>query len=79
MRMDGEGFDTVRRMVERAKRSENWLVLAGHSVGDSPRWGTDLGMLRELLAYVQDPANGVWVAPVAEVAAFIAKEQSARQ
>ncbi len=79
MRMDGEDFSAVRRMIERAKRNENWLVLAGHSVGDSPRWGTNLEMLRELLAYAQDPDNGVWLAPVSEVASFIAREQAAKE
>ena len=81
MRMDGEDFSSVRRMIDRTTRSGNWLVLAGHSVGDSDssRWGTKLGMLRELLAYAQDPDNGVWLAPVAEVASFIAREKAARE
>ncbi|NKB71051.1 MAG: polysaccharide deacetylase family protein [Candidatus Latescibacteria bacterium] len=81
MRMDGEDFSRVRRMIEGTKRNENWLVLAGHSVSDSEtsRWGTKLGMLRELLAYAQDPDNGVWLAPVAEVASFIAQEKAARE
>ncbi len=76
MRMDGEDFSTIRRLIERTKRNETWLVLAGHGIGDSTRWGTDLEMLRELLAYVQEPDNGVWIAPVSEVASFIAKEQA---
>ena len=79
MRMDGEDFSAVRRMIERTKRNENWLVLAGHGVGDSPRRGTNLGMLKELLAYAQDPDNGVWLAPVSEVASFITREQAARE
>ena len=79
MRMDGEDFSTIRRLIERTKRNGNWLVLAGHGVGDSNRWGTDLGMLRELLAYVQEPDNGVWIAPVSEVASFIAKEPAIRK
>ena len=79
MRMDGEDFSTIRRFIERTKRNENWLVLAGHSIGDSTRWGTNLGMLRELLTYVQEPDNGVWIAPVSEVASFIAKEQATRK
>ena len=81
MRMDREDFSGILRMIERTKRNENWLVLAGHSVSDagsSRRWGTSLEMLRELLPYAQDPANGVWLAPVSEVASFIAKEQAAR-
>ena len=40
---------------------------------------TKLGMLKELLAYAQDPDNGVWLAPVAEVASFIAREQATRE
>ena len=78
MRMDGEDFDAVHRMIERTKRSENWLVLAGHSVGDSP-YRTNLDMLRALVVYAQDPNNGVWLAPVSEVASFIAKEQAAKE
>ena len=79
MRMDGEDFGRVRRMIERTKRSENWLVLAGHSISESSPWGTDLGMLKELLAYVQDPENGVWLATVSEVASFIAEQQAAAE
>jgi len=81
MRMDREDFSTVLRMIERTKRNENWLVLAGHGVSDagsSRRWGTSLEMLRELLAYTQDPDNGVWLASVSEVASFIARERAAR-
>ncbi len=79
MRMDGEDFSTIRRLIERTKRNETWLVLAGHGIGDSTRWGTNLGMLWELLAYVQEPDIGVWIAPVSEVASFIAKEQATRK
>ena len=79
MRMDGEDFAAVQRMVERARHSGNWLVLAGHGVGDNPRWGTQLDMLKDLLAYAQNPDNRVWIAPVNEVATFIADQQAARK
>ena len=79
MRMDGEDFAAVQRMVERARHSGNWLVLAGHGVGDNPRWGTQLDMLKDLLAYAQNPDNRVWIAPVTEVATFIAEQQAARK
>lgn len=81
MRMDSEDFSGVLRMIERTKRNENWLVLAGHGISDassSRRWGTSLEMLRELIVYAQDPENGVWLAPVSEVASFIAREQAVR-
>ena len=79
MRMDGEDFAAVQRMVERARHSGNWLVLAGHGVGDNPRWGTQLDMLKDLLAYAQNPDNRAWIAPVTEVATFIADQQAARK
>ena len=79
MRMDGEDFAAVQRMVELARHSGNWLVLAGHGVGDNPRWGTQLDMLKDLLAYAQNPDNRVWIAPVTEVATFIAYQQAARK
>jgi len=79
MRMDGEDFAAVQRMVERARHSGNWLVLAGHGVGDNPRWGTQLDMLKDLLAYAQNPDKRVWIAPVTEVATFIAEQQAARK
>ena len=74
MRMDGEGFGNIQRRIEYTKRSGNWLVLAGHEVREPDherRGGTSALMLRELLTYAADPANGVWVAPVAEVAIYI--------
>ena len=79
MRMDGEDFAAVQRMVERARHSGNWLVLAGHGVGDNPHWGTQLDMLKGLLAYARNPDNRVWIAPVTEVATFIADQQAARK
>ena len=75
MRMDGEDFTAVRRMIEHTKRQENWLVLAGHSISDSSRWETNLAMFRELVAYAHDPANGVWLATVSQVASFVTAER----
>jgi len=79
MRMDGEDLEGVQRMIERTKLNGNWLVLAGHGVGNNPRWGTDLDMLEELLAYARDPTNRMWIAPVAEVATYISDIQTANK
>jgi len=76
MRMDNEPFTRMEGLIQRTKRNEDWLVLAGHGVGDNPGWGTDLQMLRQLLAYATDPANQIWVAPVGEVAAYIEAHRS---
>ena len=78
MPMDNVTFERIERLIQGAKQNENWLVLAGHRVGDNPRWGTDLQMLRELLTYATDPANGIWIAPVTAVAAYIEEHRSQR-
>ena len=36
-------------------------------------------MLRKLIAYVKDPANKMWVAPVGEVAKYISGKRAAME
>ncbi|MCO5237638.1 MAG: hypothetical protein M9933_15365 [Chitinophagaceae bacterium] len=28
-------------------------------------------MLKQLIAYAQDPANGIWIAPIGEIARYV--------
>jgi peptidoglycan/xylan/chitin deacetylase (PgdA/CDA1 family) len=71
MEMDGKNFDEILPLLEEAKKKGLWLVLAGHEIGDSGDQTTRLSMLKQLAEYVQDPANGIWVAPVGTVAKYI--------
>ena len=48
-----------------------WLVLAGHEMGASGNQTTRLSMLKKLIEYAQNPANGIWIAPVGTVAKYI--------
>jgi hypothetical protein len=47
------------------------VVLAGHEMGDSGDQTTRLAMLKQLAEYAQDPANGIWIAPVGAVTKYI--------
>lgn len=69
--MDGMEFDAVLPLIEAAKAQNGWLVLAGHEIGAGGSQTTRVSMLEALLTYAADPANGVWLAPVAEVARFV--------
>jgi peptidoglycan-N-acetylglucosamine deacetylase len=71
MEMDGKSFYQIRLLVESARQNGQWLVLAGHEMGEEGRQTTSLAMLRQLIEYAQDPANGVWLAPVGTVAKYI--------
>lgn len=69
--MDGKDFEDILVMINNAKENGLWLVLAGHEMGDSGYQTTRLSMLKQLLAYAQDPANGIWIAPMGTVAQYI--------
>lgn len=69
--MDGKDFDQILPLVEAAKKNGQWLVLAGHEMSDSGVQATRLSMLKQLAAYAQDPANGIWIAPMGTVAKYI--------
>src|SRR6476620_6722205 len=69
--MDGKNFDEILPLIEEARRTGQWLILAGHEMGDYGVQTTRLKMLKQLIEYVQDPANGIWIAPVGVVAKYI--------
>ena len=75
MEMDGKDFDEILSLIKAAKETGKWLVLAGHEMGDSGPQTTRLAMLKDLMEYAQNPANGIWIAPVETVVEYIKKER----
>jgi peptidoglycan-N-acetylglucosamine deacetylase len=71
--MDGKDFAQIRPLLDDARSRGAWLVLAGHDIGVEGRQTTRIAMLDELLVYAKDPANGIWLATVADVAERVAK------
>ncbi len=71
MESDGKDFDQILPLINQAKEAGKWLVLAGHEMGEAGQQTTRLAMLRQLLEYANDPANGIWIAPVQTVASYI--------
>ena len=72
--MDGKDFEQIKAIIENAREHNYWLVLAGHEMNDSGNQTTRLSMLKKLIEYAQDPANGIWLAPVGTVAKYVKKE-----
>lgn len=68
---DGKDFEQILPIIEAAKKNNQWLVLAGHEMNESGVQTTRLSMLKRLLEYAQDPANGIWIAPVGTVAQYV--------
>lgn len=75
MEMDGKNFEDILPMLENARKNQQWLVLAGHEMGDSGSQTTRLSMLKSLIEYAQDPAHGIWLAPVGTVAKYIQQKK----
>jgi peptidoglycan/xylan/chitin deacetylase (PgdA/CDA1 family) len=69
--MDGKDYEQILPIIEEARKNGQWLVLAGHEMADSGGQTSRLAMLRKLCAYAKDPANGIWIAPVGEVAKYV--------
>lgn len=71
MEMDGKEFEQLKTVIESARTSGQWLVLAGHETAESGPQTTRLAMLRQLCEYAKDPANGIWIAPIGTVAKYV--------
>lgn len=68
---DGKDFEQILPLIETAVKNGQWLVLAGHEMNESGSQTTRLSMLKKLLEYAQDPAHGIWIAPVGTVREYV--------
>lgn len=78
MESDGKNFDQILPLINQAKNNHQWLILAGHEMADDGNQTTRLSMLRQLLAYAKDTANGIWIAPVGEVGRYIREKRQVK-
>lgn len=69
--MDGRDFEQIRAIIEKARQDSHWVVLGGHEIGTGGNQTTRVEMIEKLVRYAQDPANGVWLAPVGTVARYV--------
>jgi len=75
--MDGKDFEQLLPMIESAQKNGQWLVLAGHEINESGHQTTRLATLEKIIDYALDPKNGVWIAPIGEIAAYVKKKREA--
>ncbi|MFN8345792.1 MAG: polysaccharide deacetylase family protein [Spirosomataceae bacterium] len=75
MEMDGKDFEQILPLIENAKKTGSWLVLAGHEIGEAGNQTTRMAMLKKLCEYAQNPANGVWIAPIGIVAKYVQEKR----
>lgn len=73
--MDEQDFPAIKAIIEAAKQNQQWIVFAGHDIGETGRQTTRTAMLEQLFEYAKDPANGVWLASVGTIASYIREQR----
>lgn len=73
MGSDGKTFEELIRLVEFSKRFGHWLILVGHKTKESEIQSTQISVLEKLCEYFQNPANGIWIDTVENIAKYIQK------
>ena len=71
MKLDGQTFEEILVLIEAAKRNGHWLVLAGHEMGGEGNLVSCLETIEAICRYASDPANGIWIDTVGNIASYI--------
>ena len=74
--LDDLTFEQLQPLLEDVRESGQWLLFAGHEIGQpAARQTTYVSTLEQLLQYVGDPENELWIAPVVTVARYIDEQR----
>lgn len=72
---DDLDFDQMKKLVEDAAKDGRWVIFVGHEIGERGHQITDAGALGRLCDYLTNPANGVWLGTVQEIAEYVRQHQ----
>ena len=75
MEIDDMRFEEMQALTVEAARRGTWLLFAGHDIGPQAHQVTIEAELEKYCRYITDPANGVWVATVKEIAEYIIEQR----
>jgi peptidoglycan-N-acetylglucosamine deacetylase len=68
---DDLDFDQMKKLVDDAAKEGRWVIFVGHEIGQRGHQITDATALGELCDYLTNPANGIWLGTVQEVADYV--------
>jgi peptidoglycan/xylan/chitin deacetylase (PgdA/CDA1 family) len=75
MELDGKSFEEVKKLIVSARSKGHWLILAGHEMDEGGAQTSFLSTIEAICKYAADPANGIWIAPVHQIAAYIKEKR----
>jgi len=72
---DDMDLEHMKSIVEQAAQQGRWVIFVGHEIGNRGYQVTDATALGALCDYLNDPANGIWLGTVEEVARYIRQQR----
>lgn len=74
IKLDGKSFEDVKLIIESAKNTGKWLILAGHETTDADNndsLTSFLSTIEAICQYAEDPANGIWIDNIHQITSYI--------
>jgi peptidoglycan-N-acetylglucosamine deacetylase len=65
----------MKKIVDDAVQEGRWVIFVGHEIGERGYQTTDTKALEALCEYLKNPATGVWLSTVEEIASYIRKQR----
>jgi len=69
--LDGKSFKDIRQLLEEAKSTGSWLILAGHEMDSGGIQTSLLSTIDSLCRYATNPENGIWIDHVTAVGRYV--------
>jgi peptidoglycan/xylan/chitin deacetylase (PgdA/CDA1 family) len=73
--LDGKSFEQIKSLIEEARNNGKWLILAGHEMNTGGFQTSLLSTIEAICEYANDPANGIWIDNVHNIAAYIKEKR----
>lgn len=73
--LDGKSFGQILKLIETAKEGGYWLILAGHEMNEAGNQTSQLKTIEAICKYATDPANGIWIDNVHNIASYIKQKR----
>lgn len=73
---DDMDFEQMKNRVEQAAAEGRWVIFVGHEIGKRGYQVTDTAALEALCEYLKDPANGIWLGTVVEIAEYVRQQRA---
>jgi len=76
MELDNKSFEEILALIESARKNGQWLILAGHEMDETGKRQTSfLSTLEAICKYAADPANGIWLDNVHNIASYVREQR----